>query len=445
VSTAATRRGGSNAARWSTVDDVRTHLARAWGWGDLLARAVSGEDWQPIRVPLRGPTARDLSEDFGAVQDWAAALSRAAAGTSAQGTGGRNGDGARSPRFRLEHRTVGGRLVGSNAVPVGAWFDTSEQVWSLLRVKSEVDNFVSLLGATRARNGLLGDWAQAHPLKVLAHRAIWRQVVETTLWLHTRLGTAAYLRQIDVPGVDTKFIEAHQSLLAELLDHLDPAVADQSRSAASHFARRYGFLGKPPLIRVRSLDGRPLFGAMTDAVVRVTELAETEFDCAGLLVVENEITFLALPLLPRVVAVFGAGFDVLRLGRVPWVADVPVTYWGDIDTHGFVILDRLRAMHPHVESVLMDLPTLTAHRSQWVREPKPSREILGRLTAEESEVYAALTRDTLGPAVRLEQERVRFALVERVLRSRLSGSATGPARASGSDTEPPTCRTRAPR
>jgi len=126
-------------------------------------------------------------------------------------------------------------------------------------------------------------------------------------------------------------------------------------------------------------------------------------------------------------------------------ADVPVTYWGDIDTHGFVTLDRLRAMHPHVESVLMDLPTLTAHRSQWVREPKPSREILGRLTAEESEVYAALTRDTLGPAVRLEQERVAFALVERVLRSRLSGSATGPARASGSDTAPPTCRTRAPR
>ncbi len=444
MSAAAVRRGGTNAARWSSVDDVRTHLARAWDRGDLLARAVSKDDWQPIRVPLRGPTARELSEEFGAVQDWAAALSRAAAAPAGEGAGGPSGAAARSPRFRLEHRSVGGRLVGPNAVPDGAWFDTPEQVWSLLRVKGEVVAFLSLLGATQARHGLLGEWARAHPLKVLAHRAVWERAVETTLWLHTRLGTAAYLREIDVPGVDTKFIEAHQSLLAELLDHLDPNAADQSRSAASHFARRYGFLGKPPLIRLRSLDGRALFGPMTDAVVRVTELAESELDCAGLLVVENEITFLALPALPRVVAVFGAGFDVLRLGRVPWVADVPVTYWGDIDTHGFVILDRLRAMHPHVESVLMDLPTLTTHRSQWVHEPRPSREVLGRLTALESEVYTALTSDALGSAVRLEQERVSFALVERTLRLRLLGSASrqdspppparagsGPARVSG--------------
>ena len=29
--------------------------------------------------------------------------------------------------------------------------------------------------------------------------------------------TAAYLRQVEVPGVDTKFIEGHRGLLAELL------------------------------------------------------------------------------------------------------------------------------------------------------------------------------------------------------------------------------------
>lgn len=365
-------------------------------------------------MPLRGPSARDLSEEFGAVQDWAAALA-VAAGGAAGGVSGGPGGPARSVRFRLEGRTVGGRLVGSNAVPVGAWFDTADQVWSLLRVKPDVDAFVSLLEATRSRNAVLGSWARAHPLKVLAHRSEWPRVLETAMWLHARLGTTAYLRQIDVPGVDTKFIEAHQTLLAELLDHLAPDAADQSHSAARHFARRYGFRDKPSLIRLRSLDGRPLFGAMTDAVVRVTELAEWELDCDRLLVVENEITFLALPALPRVVAIFGAGFDVLRLGRVPWLADRHITYWGDIDTHGFVILDRLRGMLPHVESVLMDLPTLTLHQSQWVREPKPSREVLGRLTAEESQVYAALTADALGPAVRLEQERINYALVQAVL------------------------------
>ena len=33
-----------------------------------------------------------------------------------------------------------------------------------------------------------------------------------------------YLRQVDVPGVDTKFIERHKGVLTELLDvQLDPA------------------------------------------------------------------------------------------------------------------------------------------------------------------------------------------------------------------------------
>lgn len=364
-------------------------------------------------MPLRGPSARELSEEFGAVQDWAAALAAASRGAAGSTSGG----AGRAVRFRLEDRAVGGRLVGTNALPVAAWFDTAEQVWSLLRVKPDVEAFVTLLQSTRARNGVLGNWAQAHPLKVLAHRPEWAKVVETALWLHAKLGTTAYLRQIDVPGVDTKFIEAHQTLLAQLLDELVPGAADASRSATRHFARRYGFVDKPRLIRLRSLDGRPLFGTITDAVVRVTELAECELDCDRLLVVENEITFLALPGLPRVVAIFGAGFDVLRLGGVPWLAGRRITYWGDIDTHGFVILDRLRGMLPHVESVLMDLSTLTSHQTQWVREPKPSRDVLGRLTAGESDVYAALTANAFGAAIRLEQERVNFALVKAVLKA----------------------------
>ena len=67
------------------------------------------------------------------------------------------------------------------------------------------------------------------------------------------------------------------------------------------------------------------------------------------------------PPLADAIVFFGAGFDVLRLGRVPWLRERDVVYWGDIDTHGFVILDRLRGQLPNVRSTLMDLDTLTAH------------------------------------------------------------------------------------
>jgi hypothetical protein len=152
-------------------------------------------------------------------------------------------------------------------------------------------------------------------------------------------------------------------------------------------------------------------GGFTDAVVRVDELARLEPAARRVLVVENEITYLALPPAPDAMAFFGAGFDVLRLGRLPWLRDCDVVYWGDLDTHGFVILDRLRSLLPHVRSVLMDLETLTAHESQWTTDPRPSRVELERLTPQEAAVHRALQDNALGTSVRLEQERVNYTHV----------------------------------
>ncbi|WP_427008351.1 Wadjet anti-phage system protein JetD domain-containing protein [Pseudarthrobacter sp. H2] len=60
-----------------------------------------------------------------------------------------------------------------------------------------------------------------------------------------------------------------------------------------------------------------------------------------------------------------------------------------MDTHGFRILDQIRAVHPHVASVPMDEATLLAHLDAWGSEPSPPRAELTRLTTEESALYAA--------------------------------------------------------
>ncbi|GGM88296.1 hypothetical protein GCM10009721_11650 [Terrabacter tumescens] len=393
--TAASARSGPAARRWSTVADVRVALRRRWDRGELLSVLVGGEGWEPIRVPLRAPTSREMATDFGAVQDWATQLHRDAGPE-------------RRAAFRLETRTVGGRLVGANAVPVAVWVDEPEQAWRLLHVTSDVAAFTSAYAVSRVADPSIATWVAEHPLRVLAHADRWREVTATALWLRDKVGTAAYLREIDVPRVDTKFIESHRALLAELLDALAPGVADETRSAGKDFARRYGFSDKPPMTRVRSLDGAPIVGGFTDAVVRVDELARLEPAARRVLVVENEITYLALPPATDAVAFFGAGFDVLRLGRLPWLRDCDIVYWGDLDTHGFVILDRLRSLLPHVRSVLMDLETLTAHESQWTTDTSPSRAELERLTPGEAETYRTLRDHELGTSVRLEQERVAF-------------------------------------
>jgi len=37
-----------------------------------------------------------------------------------------------------------------------------------------------------------------------------------------------------------------------------------------------------------------------------------------------------------------------------WVQNTDAVYWGDVDTHGYVILDRARRILPGLKSVLMD-------------------------------------------------------------------------------------------
>jgi hypothetical protein len=129
-------------------------------------------------------------------------------------------------------------------------------------------------------------------------------------------------------------------------------------------------------------------------------------------ITENEINFLSFPPEARSLIVFGAGYGFDALAQADWLASRALHYWGDIDTHGFAILDQLRAHHPHAQSFLMDRETLLAHRPHWIDEPQPTLRDLPRLTAEESAMYDDLRWKRLGDqTVRLEQERIRFGRV----------------------------------
>ena len=90
-------------------------------------------------------------------------------------------------------------------------------------------------------------------------------------------------------------------------------------------------------------------------------------------------------------------------------------YWGDIDTHGFAILDALRARFDHVESFLMDRATLMAFESLWGTEGRPIHRDLPRLTSEERALYDDLRDHRIGRSFRLEQERIGFVWVASAL------------------------------
>jgi hypothetical protein len=388
---------------WTSPAEVRAWLDKRWQSGALLTAQAEGKDWQPLGVPLRGPAAGEIAGRLAEVQQWAAEWDRAARGP-----------------LRVEYKKVGGRQVGSNMIPCRAWIDGYESAWELLGVRADVRTFGTLADAAAESYPRILPWVTQRPMRLLRLAGQWDKLLAVVRWIDEQQSPGMYLRQVDVPGVDTKFIERHRGVLAELLDLQLPP--DRIDVHAPDFAGRYGFRRKPGYVRFRSSG----FGAFSELTVRANEFAAPPAGASRVYVVENEITYLAFPLPAGAIVVFGGGYAVDVLEPLTWLADLDLIYWGDIDTHGLAILNRLRHRFGHARSMLMDRATLLAYRSQWVTEPRPTAASLDLLNAEEADLYRDLLNGSLGPSLRLEQERIGFAAIERALAT-LASSDRGPA------------------
>ena len=385
---------------WTTPAELRAQLMRRWDKGELLAEIVTPGDLFPLRLGLRGPTSSDLSERFDEVRTWAAGLQQSAG-------------------CRLVMREVRHRVIGQNSLPGEAWVDTLDHALRLIGKAGDARVFRALLDATRLQPALR-PWLQRQSLRALALAEVWPQLLDVVAWLQAHPRPDIYLRQVDLPSIHSKFIEAQRGVLSELLDLTLPADAiDTMASGAAQFARRYGFRDKPLRVRLRFLDPEHpawVSGADADYTVSQQAFARLAPDVRHVFITENEINFLAFPPAAGSLVVFGAGYGFEAMAGAAWLQQCGLHYWGDIDTHGFAILDQLRAQFPHAQSFLMDHDTLLVHQAQWTLEPQPTRRDLPRLNEAERRVYDDLRwRRLRDEPLRLEQERINFSRVERAV------------------------------
>ncbi len=385
---------------WTRPAALRAQVQKLWDRGDLLASVVTGEPLFPRRLTLHGPSSQEMSDRFGEVRAWIGEL-RAL------------------PHCRVELREFRHRLFGANAIPDEVWIDRLDDALALIGKRRDASRFGTLLELTRARQPQLLAWLAKRPLRALDLSAEWNRLLDIVAWLQAHPRPGVYLRQVDIAGVHSKFIEAQRSVLGELLDLvLPPAALDSSAAGASQFARRYGFRDKPQRIRFRILDRRHalLAGDLEqDLTVDARSFARIDPKVERVFITENEINFLAFPEVTDSLIIFGAGYGFETLADAAWLSRCRIHYWGDIDTHGFAILDQLRAHFAHVESFLMDRATLLAFETQWGEEDRQTLRELPRLHAEEGALYDDLRDNRLRRNLRLEQERIGFGWVEAAL------------------------------
>lgn len=385
---------------WTMPTDLCTQVQKLWNYGELLASLVTGESPFPKRLVLKCPTSAEMADRFDEVRAWIGEL-RA------------------MPHCRVGVREFKHRVFGANAIPAEAWIDSFDDAVALLGKRREVVRFTAVLDMTRKSQPQLLNWLANRPLCALELSDEWSRLLEIVAWLQAHPRPGVHLRQVDIPGVHSKFIEAHRSVLAELLDIvLPPKAINSSVSGVSQFAKRYGLRDKPLRIRFRVLDPKhALLPGMReqDITLDAESFARLDPKVSRIFITENETNFLAFPEVKDSLVIFGAGYGFDVLAQAAWLSHCRIHYWGDIDTHGFAILDQLRSRFDHVESFLMDRVTLLAFETQWGTEDKPTLRDLCRLTPEEQALYNDLRDSRLRKNLRLEQERVGFGWVESAL------------------------------
>lgn len=395
-----------------TPADIRSKALKLWDSGRLLQDVLSEGDLFPLDISFRKPSASQLAQDFAAVRVWLQAL-RA------------QSQEAKKHAYQIEWRAVEHRRLGAQSLPQRICFLQREDLLGFIGKQQAFAQLMTSAQQTLEIQPALADWLQKHPQKFMQQQAVWPQLLAVCAYFQAQPRPNCYVRELDISGVDSKFIEQHKGILSELLDQVLPssAIAEQQRGLRNYgFEKRYGLRYEEPLIRLRLLDERlsPLAG-VTDFTLPVSQLAHWPIACERVFITENKINGLSFPAVENAIVIFGLGYGVDSLAALPWLRERAIDYWGDIDTHGLAILSRLRQYFPQTRSLLMDAKTLAtfAHLCSTEADSARADVNLLHLTAEEAALYAQLQQSQQ----RLEQERVPLSYLKSSLPPNLEAPA----------------------
>ena len=350
---------------------------------------LKGEGAWPLSLPLGLPSEAQAAAQMRATTDWIDAWHRW------------NGPGEVQ---WVERRWA---RLGRQRLPGSIHFASADEVAMLIGRETQWHQARSRFALVCERWPALADTA-ARSWEALAEwpEEEFRRLIDLLAWLEAHPASNLLPRQLPVSGVHSKWLEGHRRILMRWLG----AIRGQETRGLT-LEQLTGLRPLPERLRLRVLDPglRRALAGLADIEAPVEEIAAWSLPLEAVFIVENLQTGLAFDDLPGAVVFMQQGYAVDLFGSLPWLHAVPVCYWGDLDTHGFAILDRLRAHLPHARSLLMNEATLLRHRPLWTREEKPYNGApLTRLTAEESEVFAGLKSGRWGQGVRLEQERIEW-------------------------------------
>lgn len=372
--------------------------ALAW-WKPYLLSVVNGDPFFPKTITRIGKVKPgDITKQFESLQKKIHLLRQHSKSHTGSG-------------FSIIDVEQNFRRTGTNELPDSIVFETVEDYISFLGKDKEYSIFLRNLNCIRERIPQLGPWVKDNCLWLTDSQIHWPDILAVCLCFLGEPRPNMYIRQLPVQ-VHTKFIEENASVLQSLLDFLIPGHIRNAQS--NRFAERYYLKYDEPLIRMRLLDSQlTCFMGFRDVSIPLSAFEKSELPVRNILITENKMNFLTLPAFPSGIAIWsGGGFNVSHLKNASWLAGKNILYWGDIDEHGFQILNQLRSYYPNVRSIMMDSNTFERHIEASVVGVQSNSENFYLLSQEEEKLFNLLKIAKLN---RLEQEKIPQTYVESYL------------------------------
>jgi hypothetical protein len=296
--------------------------------------------------------------------------------------------------------------IGKQLVPEKISIDTIEDYLKLISKQKEYNQFLANFCLIKSQLPRLVEWIKNNPFKLIEHET-WEDTLKVCKYFIQNPCPNLYIRQLPI-DVHTKYIQANKPLIQSLLEFLIP---NNINREMGNFELRFNLKYAEPLIRIRFLDKEisPL-SEVSDMSLPLSELSDFELSCEKVLVTENLMNFLTLPSMPQTIAIWsGGGFSVSYLKEIKWLSGKNFYYWGDLDAHGFQILNQFRTYFPNTVSLMMDQVTLA--RFGAGKGVPCTNQHLQMLSDEEDRLYQYLRENNL----RLEQEKITQSYAENQL------------------------------
>lgn len=358
-----------------TPEEFILRVRRRVGAG-LRDWALGNTTTATLDAPLQPPSERDAIADLDGTLRWVESWRTAA---------------DRLPISVIWVQRVWPR-IGTQVVPNRVQADGPDALASLAGEGERWRRWTSRASSLRTNLGAEIDGVLRSHLREIGDldATDFERLITAIDWLVRHPDSGLRLRELPVRGIDTKWLERHRAAVESL------TLATTGRGSL-------GLNDRTDFGRIRLLDPADSVGGLHDIGAPIEDLAALGLSPQATLIVENLQTFLSLPTMPGVVAAYGRGDAVVGLARIPWLRAARIFYWGDLDSHGFRILNQARSAGLEAQSVLMDSQTLYEHRDLWVVEPNPFPGTATLLIESEAATLSELR--TLGH-VRLEQERI---------------------------------------